>query len=264
MLCNACGLFLKLHGRARPISLKTDVIKSRNRVKTLPPKKRDSTDGFPPGYPAAHPDLAHAGLHANPHHPVGDGAPGGPSPGSFSRSNTPGMSQNPNIAPQHIFDNVSLPSDSFASPSIPAFAHRHPSPSASSINGNPHLEPPQSYDALAAQNRDLRTRVSELEVINDLFRGRVGELEHSEQGARRTNMMKDEDLDRTRIILEAAEQRVREMEKRLAELESDVGPARKKVRREENELDGAKTAAVAADDETPGDVRETENSAIMP
>lgn len=34
VLCNACGLFLKLHGRARPISLKTDVIKSRNRVKS--------------------------------------------------------------------------------------------------------------------------------------------------------------------------------------------------------------------------------------
>lgn len=31
ILCNACGLFLKLHGRRRPISLKTDVIKSRNR-----------------------------------------------------------------------------------------------------------------------------------------------------------------------------------------------------------------------------------------
>ncbi|CCH61045.1 hypothetical protein TBLA_0D05530 [Henningerozyma blattae CBS 6284] len=31
ILCNACGLFLKLHGKPRPISLKTDVIKSRNR-----------------------------------------------------------------------------------------------------------------------------------------------------------------------------------------------------------------------------------------
>lgn len=37
VLCNACGLFLKLHGRPRPISLKTDVIKSRNRVKTIRP-----------------------------------------------------------------------------------------------------------------------------------------------------------------------------------------------------------------------------------
>lgn len=30
-LCNACGLFLKLHGELRPLSLKTDVIKKRNR-----------------------------------------------------------------------------------------------------------------------------------------------------------------------------------------------------------------------------------------
>ena len=30
-LCNACSLFLKLHGVVRPLSLKTDVIKKRNR-----------------------------------------------------------------------------------------------------------------------------------------------------------------------------------------------------------------------------------------
>ena len=66
VLCNACGLFLKLHGRPRPISLKTDVIKSRNRVKTAPPKNRDSADGqrptLPPnGYAAAHPATVQAG-----------------------------------------------------------------------------------------------------------------------------------------------------------------------------------------------------------
>lgn len=31
-LCNACGLFFKLHGVVRPLSLKTDVIKKRNRT----------------------------------------------------------------------------------------------------------------------------------------------------------------------------------------------------------------------------------------
>lgn len=30
-LCNACGLFLKLHGVVRPLSLKTDIVKKRNR-----------------------------------------------------------------------------------------------------------------------------------------------------------------------------------------------------------------------------------------
>lgn len=90
------------------------------------------------------------------------------SPGaSLSRSGTPSQHQNPNIAPQHIFDTVSLPADSFASP------------------GTNHLETPQSFDAVISQNNALRTRVNELEVINDLFRGRVNELETSEQEARR-------------------------------------------------------------------------------
>lgn len=42
VLCNACGLFLKLHGRPRPISLKTDVIKSRNRKGTHNHHSNDS------------------------------------------------------------------------------------------------------------------------------------------------------------------------------------------------------------------------------
>ncbi|KAJ1723582.1 Sodium- and chloride-dependent GABA transporter 1, partial [Coemansia biformis] len=36
-LCNACGLFFKLHGVTRPLSLKTNVIKKRNRSR---PKKQ--------------------------------------------------------------------------------------------------------------------------------------------------------------------------------------------------------------------------------
>ncbi|EKM54291.1 uncharacterized protein PHACADRAFT_258054 [Phanerochaete carnosa HHB-10118-sp] len=35
-LCNACGLFFKLHGVVRPLSLKTDVIKKRNRASGTP------------------------------------------------------------------------------------------------------------------------------------------------------------------------------------------------------------------------------------
>ncbi|KIK98250.1 hypothetical protein PAXRUDRAFT_824042 [Paxillus rubicundulus Ve08.2h10] len=35
-LCNACGLFYKLHGVVRPLSLKTDIIKKRNRASGAP------------------------------------------------------------------------------------------------------------------------------------------------------------------------------------------------------------------------------------
>ncbi|GAA5800378.1 hypothetical protein HPULCUR_005807 [Helicostylum pulchrum] len=38
-LCNACGLFLKLHGVVRPLSLKKDVIKKRNRSNSRSSKK---------------------------------------------------------------------------------------------------------------------------------------------------------------------------------------------------------------------------------
>lgn len=106
--------------------------------------------------------------------------------------------------------------------------HRNPSPSATSLNnGTSHLEPPQSYDA-------LRTRVSELEVINDLFRGRVGELEQNEQAARRAEHIKDEELQRVRADLQTADARAVELEKRVAELLEASGgspQARKRPRR---------------------------------
>lgn len=237
MLCNACGLFLKLHGRPRPISLKTDVIKSRNRVKTAQPRKRESIDGQlqPPtvnGFPAAHPDVASAGLNIH-HHPPAQsqqipGAEQGriPSPNSISRTHTPNLTaqHNPNIAPQHIFDTVSL-TDSFASPSLPAFGLRQPSPSGNSINGT------TSYDSLQAQNAHLRTRVSELEVINDLFRGRVAELETTEQEARRAESVKLEEVDKVKADLDAANAKVTDLQKRIAEMESQFTPSRKRTRR---------------------------------
>ncbi|KAK4544587.1 hypothetical protein LTR36_004159 [Oleoguttula mirabilis] len=305
VLCNACGLFLKLHGRARPISLKTDVIKSRNRVKTsssAAAKKRDSGDLLPQqqqqhnqqlpqqqqsqqqqqqphhqqyqqganGLAAAHPDVAHVNLlHPHAHHLLPpDGLQRVPSPGNnpISRSNTPtaGLTHsnsnsnsnnpNPNIAPQHIFDTVTLPPDTFASPSLPAFNLRQPSPSVASLNGSggggggpshgvEAAAPPQhqqpTYDALSAQTSHLRTRVSELEVINDLFRGRVGELESSEADARRGERAREEENRRLRAELEMAGRRVGELGKRVAELEEEVeagrgssgSPARKRSRR---------------------------------
>lgn len=252
VLCNACGLFLKLHGRARPISLKTDVIKSRNRVKSSQPKKRDSqgaevTTPTANGYPAAHPDVAHAAA-ATPSHPLsaalnGDQPVRTSSPSALSRSDTPGAAvsgHSSNIAPQHLFDTASLPSEAFASPSLPAFSLRQPSPSASSLNGsgaaNGNGDSAPSYETLSSQNNQLRTRVSELEVINDLFRGRVAQLEQHERDARRGEQAKEEEVARLRADLQAAEARAKSLEQRLAEQQHEEGPPRKRSRVEADGL----------------------------
>ncbi|GEQ71945.1 hypothetical protein JCM33374_g5631 [Metschnikowia sp. JCM 33374] len=60
-LCNACGLFLKLHGTVRPLSLKTDVIKKRQRGQgpgTLSRRNSSQTPGIiqNPQIPTSKPD----------------------------------------------------------------------------------------------------------------------------------------------------------------------------------------------------------------
>jgi len=78
------------------------------------------------------------------------------------------------------------------------------------------------YDTLAAQNTALKTRVSELEVINELFRGRVGELENTEQASRTREAQ-------LRTELDEAKQREADLKRRLEELEGE-GPRHKKMR----------------------------------
>lgn len=128
---------------------------------------------------------------------------------------------NSNIAPQHIFDNVSLTEPNFHSPSLPSFALRQPSPSAASLNGS-HLENSHSYADSAANSSHLKTRVSELEVINDLFRGRVAELEQSEQAARRNADLARDAADRYRSDLEASMARETDLKRRVDLLEAEL------------------------------------------
>jgi GATA-binding protein len=114
-----------------------------------------------------------------------------------------------------------LSGDVFHSPSLSAFGHRAPSPANSSINGS-HLEAPLPYESLAAQNTALKTRVSEMELINDLFRNRVTELENSENAARDTEA-------KLRAELEEIKQRESDLKRRLEEFE-DESPRHKKPR----------------------------------
>lgn len=79
------------------------------------------------------------------------------------------MHHDPNIAPQHIFDNVGTLNDSaFAHAGLPPLMN-HASPSSLTSMNNQQLDAPLTYDQLLAQNTILKTRVSELEVINMVY-----------------------------------------------------------------------------------------------
>ena len=78
----------------------------------------------------------------------------------ISRTGTPGL-HDPNIAPQHIFDGVTLSDHHFTGSPLPPLNLGQPSPN------NP--EGSTSYEQLVATNANLRMRVSELEVINMVY-----------------------------------------------------------------------------------------------
>lgn len=97
-----------------------------------------------------------------------------------------------------MFDNVGLsdpnfnPSGNFASLQL-----QHPSPGSTSSNER-HLEGPQTYENLLAANTSLKTRVNELELINDLFQDSESRLRQS---------------------LKEAQKREEELKRRISELE---------------------------------------------
>lgn len=123
----------------------------------------------------------------------------------ISRTGTPGM-HDPNIAPQHMFDNVHLGDQNFTgSPSLPPLNLGH-SPS--------NLDSSGSYEALLAANTNLRTRVSELEVINMVY----SDNENSLRSERDTAVRERDDLKR----------RVEELEQQLHE--ANGHPPAKKTR----------------------------------
>ncbi|KAI6716575.1 hypothetical protein JHW43_000834 [Diplocarpon mali] len=239
VLCNACGLFLKLHGRPRPISLKTDVIKSRNRVKSSGTahgaKKKASfeTNGLElPRSQAGTPPPGTMGHRRTSQKSANGHSDGSNSP--ISRTATPSMYTH-GLPPfsGHLEDHYN-----HHSPSLPPLHLRQLSPgrSASPLNGAHGLEVPQTYEQLIASNSSLKTRVSELEVINELFRGRVSQLEQDENNARRGEEMRHKSEQDLMRRLEESQRRENQLKHRLDDVEAqlsemrDGAPPAKKMR----------------------------------
>ncbi|KAH9909101.1 hypothetical protein F4778DRAFT_776266 [Xylariomycetidae sp. FL2044] len=188
VLCNACGLFLKLHGRARPISLKTDVIKSRNRVKTMRPdmqmKKKQNLsaaasnmngNNFQPHDVAT--AAALAAVRATQQKPTNGHVHGHATDSPISRTATPGV-YDPHLAAFQAMDH-------FQSDGLPQYPLAGGSPGrvASPNGGGEPREDQQTPEQLIAANSSLKTRVSELDLINELYRGRLQQLEQDNQTA---------------------------------------------------------------------------------
>jgi GATA-binding protein, other eukaryote len=112
------------------------------------------------------------------------------------------------------------------SPSMPPIHLRQPSPGETSINGDRHLDVPQTYEQLIAANASLKTRVSELEVINELFRGRVTQLEQDEANARQGQDMLRSSENNLQQALEESRRRENQLKRRLDDLEREVGEMR--------------------------------------
>lgn len=120
-----------------------------------------------------------------------------------------------------MFDSVSLTDHGLnPSNSLHALQYRQPSPTSTSSAMDRHLDAPQTYEGLLAANTSLKTRVSELEVINELFRGRVAELEQSDAAARRSEMIVRGSLEEAHRREEGLKRRLEDTERQATEHQS--------------------------------------------
>ncbi|KAJ0320371.1 hypothetical protein COL5a_009728 [Colletotrichum fioriniae] len=232
VLCNACGLFLKLHGRPRPISLKTDVIKSRNRVKTMRPdlaskKKQQQQQQQAHQFGANDPNgLDIHGQNQRRQSQKSNGNPDG-SDSPVSRTATPSL-YNPSLPVFQGMDDAQLQAG-LQGFNVSGTDNRSGSP----LNGDRHLDVPQTHEQLIAANSALKTRVSELELINELFRGRLSQMEQDEASARRGQEISGKAEAQLRAQLESSKKQLDEshrrennLKRRLDEMELELKDAR--------------------------------------
>ncbi|KAL3955802.1 hypothetical protein ACCO45_011365 [Purpureocillium lilacinum] len=260
VLCNACGLFLKLHGRPRPISLKTDVIKSRNRVKTIRPdlaskKKVRQSSPFPQPWmcdtrvTCANITIAAAttatatecrdcrtsdttiGAEECEWHRRRLRLP-------VSRTGTPSMY------------NQGLPSFMVDDPYQTGFngSTGADGGAGSPMNGDRSLDTPQTHEQLIAHNSSLKTRVSELEVINELFRGRLSQLEQQEAAARRGQEVAGAEQTQLRSQLEAVQESESQLRAQLEDSHRRENSLKRRLDELELELKEAQDAAATQSD----------------
>lgn len=138
------------------------------------------------------------------------------------------MHHDPNIAPQHMFDGVTLQDHGFQAPALPVLGN-HPSPGSMVSLNNRQMDGPMTYEQLLTDNTVLKTRVSELEVINMVYLDNENNLRRE----------RDEAIS----AQNAFKRRIEELEEKLAK-ETELEHPNKRQRTEYPEADAEQAAPV--------------------
>lgn len=120
--------------------------------------------------------------------------------------------------------------------------------SGSPMNGDRSLDTPQTHEQLIAHNSSLKTRVSELEVINELFRGRLSQLEQQEAAARRGQEVSSLEQSQLRAQLEASEENQKTLRAQMDDSHRRENSMKRRLDEMELELKQAKDALEGGSD----------------
>lgn len=137
------------------------------------------------------------------------------------------------MAPSSLFDSFMTDGSLVGSPSLPPLNLNHPSPGSTSSIEIKHEQPSQtSIESLINSNNSLTTRVKELELVNDMFRTRLHQLEQSESNLKRGAVNNREVEAQLRLRIEEFGRREESLKRRVEELESELvdSSSRKKLR----------------------------------
>ena len=126
-----------------------------------------------------------------------------------------------------------------------------------SPNGDRNSDTPQTHEQLIAYNSSLKTRVSELEVINELFRGRLSQLEQQEATARAEQTQ-------LRVQLEANQESEAQLRTQLEDVHSRENSLKRRLDELELELKEAKGGSGSKSDRPAKRARTEEGEASKP
>lgn len=131
-------------------------------------------------------------------------------------------------------------------------------------SGSPMNDTPQTHEQLIANNSSLKTRVRELELINELFRGRLSQLEQQEAAARHGSEVAGAEQTQLRSQLEASQALEKQLAAQLDDSHRRENSLKRRLDELELELKDAKDAAAAATAAAAAAVVEGEENSDRP